>query len=152
MDAVLSWVRSLLKVPEPARSTSSSPAPTRIAQSQQQLPPPSYTPPSKKMKGVMSMAPSIPPPPLPSGQVPTAMFFGTQPSFSSASSPAFSRQPPPHMASKPFMFPAQSPVAFLPLFNQMCAQRRVTVNYPDEFMGPPHAGQWRTQCLGNPLS
>ncbi|KAG6821357.1 hypothetical protein H0H93_014154 [Arthromyces matolae] len=45
--------------------------------------------------------------------------------------------------------PAQPSLPFLPLFNQTAAQRRVVVAYPAEFSGPPHAGQWSVQCIGN---
>ncbi|THV06004.1 hypothetical protein K435DRAFT_960795 [Dendrothele bispora CBS 962.96] len=45
--------------------------------------------------------------------------------------------------------PAQPSMAFLPLFNQTAAQRRVTVEYPAEFAGPSHAGRWTVQCVVN---
>lgn len=55
--------------------------------------------------------------------------------------------PPPLPSSNP-LAPAQPQSAFLPLFNQTANQRRLTVEYPAQFTGPPHAGMWTVQCLG----
>lgn len=67
------------------------------------------------------------------------IFFGSQPPPS-----------PPRQVPKPPnpLSPAQPTLSFLPLFNQMATQRRVTVEYPAEFSGPPHAGQWTVRCVG----
>ncbi|KAF9270035.1 hypothetical protein L218DRAFT_952228 [Marasmius fiardii PR-910] len=45
--------------------------------------------------------------------------------------------------------PAQPHLAFLPLFNQMAAQRKVKVDYQAQFAGPSHAGKWTVQCIVN---
>ena len=60
--------------------------------------------------------------------------------------------PPPPMSSPPPLpnplAPAQQSTAFLPLFNQTANQRRVFVEYPAQFSGPPHAGRWTVKCVG----
>jgi len=55
--------------------------------------------------------------------------------------------PGPSKFSNP-LAPAQPNLPFLPLFNQAAAQRRVSVEYPAIFSGPPHAGHWDVQCVG----
>ncbi|KAL0580819.1 hypothetical protein V5O48_001195 [Marasmius crinis-equi] len=45
--------------------------------------------------------------------------------------------------------PAQPHLAFLPLFNQTAAQRKVKVDYQAQFAGPSHAGKWTVQCVVN---
>lgn len=45
--------------------------------------------------------------------------------------------------------PAQPHLAFLPLFNQTAAQRKVRVDYQAQFSGPSHAGKWTVQCVVN---
>jgi hypothetical protein len=75
--------------------------------------------------------------------------------------PGFSNPPtdfrplPPHMAPPPQpsplsnpLSPAQPDAPFLPLFNQTASQRRLIVDYPAEFAGPPHAGRWVVKCVG----
>jgi len=64
---------------------------------------------------------------------------------------SFQAQPqvfPPFQGYGNPLAPAQPSMAFLPLFNQMAAQRRVTVEYPAEFSGPSHAGRRTVQCVG----
>lgn len=46
--------------------------------------------------------------------------------------------------------PAQPKAAFLPLFNQEAAKRRVSIEYLFEFNGQSHAGQWTAKCIGEP--
>ncbi|KAF7967558.1 hypothetical protein HWV62_33937 [Athelia sp. TMB] len=63
------------------------------------------------------------------------------------------RELPPHITvvhplSPNPLAPAQPKAAFLPLFNQMAAQRRVAVSYTFESSGPAHALRWRAVCLG----
>lgn len=55
--------------------------------------------------------------------------------------------PPPPPAMNP-LAPAQPQTAFLPLFNQTATQRRLAVEYPATFSGPPHAGRWSVRCVG----
>jgi hypothetical protein len=73
-------------------------------------------------------------------------FFPSQPSY-----PQLQPQPQVFQAHQSYgnpLAPAQPNVAFLPLFNQTAAQRRVTVEYPAEFSGPSHAGRWTVRCVG----
>ncbi|KAG6854235.1 hypothetical protein C0991_009253 [Blastosporella zonata] len=116
-------------------------------------------PPSKKAK-------SEQPPPYHSTYAPhqsTPIFFASQPPPSPPTDRH--RQQPPHMHPHPPsavphvpppqvplpnpLAPAQPTLPFLPLFNQTAAQRRVVVEYPAEFSGPPHAGQWNVRCIVN---
>ncbi|KZT02927.1 uncharacterized protein LAESUDRAFT_660725, partial [Laetiporus sulphureus 93-53] len=67
--------------------------------------------------------------------------------------PMSSPTPPPFMAPlQPFpidlLAPAKGQSTFLPLFNQTANQRRLAVDYPAQFSGPPHAGRWTVQCVG----
>ncbi len=55
--------------------------------------------------------------------------------------------PAPPLPPNP-LAPAQPQSAFLPLFNQTAQQRRLEVQYPAQFTGPPHAGRWTVHCLG----
>ncbi|KAG6818078.1 hypothetical protein H0H87_009233 [Tephrocybe sp. NHM501043] len=115
-------------------------------------------PPSKKVK---SEEPS-PYHSAPTPYQPSSIFFASQPPPSPPT--GRQRQPPPHMhlslnAASSHMpplvslpnplAPAQPSLPFLPLFNQTAAQRRVAVDYPAEFSGPPHAGQWNVRCIVN---
>lgn len=68
-----------------------------------------------------------------------------------------SMPPPPPPANPPPplpnpMTPAQPSTAFLPMFNQTANQRRVFVEYPAQFSGPPHAGRWTVKCVGEYIS
>jgi hypothetical protein len=72
-------------------------------------------------------------------------FSGSLPGISRAtftSAPVPSYQPP---VPPP---PPPGGMAYLPMFNQLANQRRVTVDYPAAFSGPPHAGRWSVKCLG----
>ncbi|KAI0830533.1 hypothetical protein BC628DRAFT_1312516 [Trametes gibbosa] len=73
-------------------------------------------------------------------QSPQAHYYGQPPPPSSA--------PPPLPMQNP-LAPAQPHSAFLPLFNQTAQQRRLEVQYPAMFSGPPHAGRWTVSCLVN---
>ncbi|GLB35985.1 putative double-stranded RNA binding motif containing protein [Lyophyllum shimeji] len=95
---------------------------------------PIEAPPTKRVK-------SEQPPPY---QQPP-IFFASQP----PPSPPRQRHTPPHMALPNPLAPAQPNLPFLPLFNQTAMQRRVTVEYPAEFSGPPHAGRWSVRCIVN---
>lgn len=57
-------------------------------------------------------------------------------------------QAPPMNARSNPLAPARPSLPFLPLFNQMAAQRRVTVTYEAQFSGPSHAGTWIVRCIG----
>src|SRR5258705_162052 len=48
--------------------------------------------------------------------------------------------------------PARPDTAFLPLFNQEAAKRRVTVEYLWEFSGQSHAGRWIAKRIGESVS
>ncbi|KZT30884.1 hypothetical protein NEOLEDRAFT_43340 [Neolentinus lepideus HHB14362 ss-1] len=61
--------------------------------------------------------------------------------------PAPAVAPPPLPSQPNPLAPAQPNVAFLPIFNQTAAQRRHHVEYPAEFVGPAHAGNWCVKCL-----
>lgn len=52
--------------------------------------------------------------------------------------------PPPSNATNP----SASSMNYLPLFNQICTQRRLQVDWQAEFQGPPHAGRWNVRCFG----
>ncbi|KAG6890734.1 hypothetical protein C0992_013117 [Termitomyces sp. T32_za158] len=106
-------------------------------------------PPPKKVK-------SEQPPPYLS----TPIFFASQPPPSPSTDrqrhlpphmqrlqPPLQHVPPPMPPPNP-LAPAQPHLPFLPLFNQTAAQRRVMVEYPAEFDGPPHAGRWTVRCIG----
>lgn len=69
-------------------------------------------------------------------QSPVPIFFASQ--------PPISPKPPNPLA------PAQPDLPFLPFFNQAASNRRVKVEYPAEFLGPVHAGQWTVKCVGKP--
>lgn len=93
-------------------------------------------------------APPPPPteaPPTPAGPPPPT----TSTTYSSFGSSTFASGYPPG-ASMPSMS-SQPPggVAFLPIFNQIATQRRIPVEYPAEFSGPPHAGRWTVKCVVN---
>ncbi|KAF8078788.1 hypothetical protein FPV67DRAFT_1663476 [Lyophyllum atratum] len=95
---------------------------------------PIEAPPPKKVK-------SDQPPPY--HQPP--IFFASQP----PPSPPRPRHTPSYTAFPNPLAPAQPSLPFLPLFNQTATQRRVTVEYPAEFSGPPHAGRWNVRCIVN---
>ncbi|KAH9486581.1 hypothetical protein JR316_0000646 [Psilocybe cubensis] len=113
------------EIPAPKRAKSELP----FALSSAMAPPiffASQPPPSPPLpSGMRHAAPSgLPPKPAPPTNKPAAL-------------------PPNPMA------PAQPNLPFLPLFKQAAAQRRVTVDYLAEFIGPSHAGQWVVKCIVN---
>ncbi|KAF5384825.1 hypothetical protein D9615_001373 [Tricholomella constricta] len=123
IETVQEWISHLL-----LGEDNSSVAPGReVAQ-------PIEAPPSKKAK-------SEQPPPYHAPPI----FFASQP----PPSPPRQRHTPPHMTLPNPLAPAQPSLPFLPLFNQTATQRRVTVEYPAEFSGPPHAGRWSVRCIVN---
>jgi dsRNA-specific ribonuclease len=69
---------------------------------------------------------------------------------------SISHTPPPYQATISSTSAAAPGMAFLPVFNQVANQRRVQVDYPANFSGPPHAGRWSVKCVGkltnNPFS
>ncbi|KAJ3483127.1 hypothetical protein NLI96_g6521 [Meripilus lineatus] len=82
--------------------------------------------------------------------------------YSSPPEPAFPPPPPPPTGAPPPqpppppvppmsnpLAPALPQTAFLPLFNQTATQRRLPIEYPATFSGPPHAGKWSVRCLVN---
>ncbi|KAG6830297.1 hypothetical protein H0H92_001375 [Tricholoma furcatifolium] len=159
METAREWINHLL-VDQDRTITSGSQSPEV-----EHLPP--IGPPSKKVK-------SEPPLSYPAGPI----FFASQPPPSPPMIDK-QRQLPPHMHLPPVMppfppqlalhppshvppppppppmtlpnplAPAQPSLPFLPLFNQTAAQRRVMVEYPAEFSGPSHAGQWHVRCIVN---
>ncbi|KAI0639629.1 hypothetical protein C8Q77DRAFT_1152594 [Trametes polyzona] len=80
----------------------------------------------------------------------SAQSFGQQPPqpFGQPPPPPPGNPPPPLPMHNP-LAPAQPHSAFLPLFNQTAQQRRLEVQYPAQFSGPPHAGRWTVACLVN---
>ncbi|KAI0048334.1 hypothetical protein FA95DRAFT_1678383 [Auriscalpium vulgare] len=64
---------------------------------------------------------------------------------------AYSNPPPPSATPPPLpvssAFASQS--AILPIFNQLCSQRRVTLDWPAVSTGPPHAPSWTVDCMAN---
>jgi hypothetical protein len=99
-------------------------------------PPPNMPPPPP---------PSFPPPPNPP---PPA--FASSDVASSATMPSSSGYSNPYATPPSFGSSASDParVAFLPMFNQAATQRRLIVDYPSTFTGPPHAGRWVVKCMG----
>jgi hypothetical protein len=96
-------------------------------------------------------------PPATAKKVKTETFSPPPPQFPGYSHPVppepVSMPPPPPPANPPPplpnpMTPAQPSTAFLPMFNQTANQRRVFVEYPAQFSGPPHAGRWTVKCVG----
>lgn len=79
------------------------------------------------------------PPPYP-------MYTAPPPEPASMPPPPPPSNPPPPLPNP--MTPAQPSTAFLPMFNQTANQRRVFVEYPAQFSGPPHAGRWTAKCVG----
>ncbi|KAF9457353.1 hypothetical protein BDZ94DRAFT_1326346 [Collybia nuda] len=80
---------------------------------------------------------------------PSQPFKALQP-YQSPPPPKFQPQHLKPLPSRPNpLAPAQPGLPFLPLFNQTATQRRVTVDYPAEFSGPPHAGRWTVKCVVN---
>ena len=77
------------------------------------------------------------------------------PSAQPPSSSSASHVLPPRM-NKPTpanpLAPAQPQAAFLPLFSQAAAKRKVSVEYLAEFSGPLHAGRWAVKCIGKWLN
>ena len=59
-------------------------------------------------------------------------------------------QPPPLATELPSLPPSsnQQEVLYLALFNQTASQRRLSVEYTVQFVGPPHAREWNVKCLG----
>ncbi|KAI0756773.1 hypothetical protein C8Q80DRAFT_1264791 [Daedaleopsis nitida] len=74
--------------------------------------------------------------------------YGTHPHMPPPAAPPPPAVAPPPLPANP-LAPAQPGSAFLPLFNQTAQQRRLDVQYPAQFAGPPHAGRWTVQCLVN---
>ncbi|KDQ55511.1 hypothetical protein JAAARDRAFT_37524 [Jaapia argillacea MUCL 33604] len=52
--------------------------------------------------------------------------------------------PPPEYSPPPS--PSDIRIVFLPLVNQIAAQKRIEVKYADVFSGPPHAPIWSVKC------
>ena len=120
-QAVNDWISSLLKQ-ELENVLGGHEAATTVQ------PPASRTPPPKRAKSELRSEPAI--------------FFASQP----PPSPPGIRHAPPHLPNP--LAPAQPNLPFLPLFNQAAMQRRVTVEYLAEFIGPSHAGRWLVKCIG----
>ncbi|PBK77383.1 hypothetical protein ARMSODRAFT_279219 [Armillaria solidipes] len=133
MDAVQEWINALIGLEGTQR------------------PPPSH----RKVKNL----PTPQPPPIQPLPPPRPQFISPQPGSFAAFShfpapmPLFSpvpmaKPPPPPKLPNP-MTPAQPHLAFLPQFNEKASQRRVVVEYPAQFSGPPHAGKWTVKCVVN---
>ncbi|KDQ63217.1 hypothetical protein JAAARDRAFT_188818 [Jaapia argillacea MUCL 33604] len=56
--------------------------------------------------------------------------------------------PPTPVTPMPSIVPSVG-MSYLQIFNQTANQRRVAVDYPSEFAGPPHAGMWNVKCIVN---
>ena len=119
LNTVQEWVAQLLGTEDDNICGPSNPAPQPIG-----------TPPPKKVKSE-EFSPKI--------------FVASQPPRSPPSK--FIHSPPPPTIPNP-LAPAQPSLPFLPLFNQTAAQRGVIVEYPADFIGPPHAGRWTVRCIG----
>lgn len=154
IGAIQSWVNGLLGFECP-----SDPPPQTVLQNK--------TPPPKKVKSesediFMASQPAasspLPAPHYsqPQQYTPQQPHYTHQPPFFQSAfqqEQSYSRQRTPHMYTQAYptpnpLAPAQPGLAFLPLFNQTATQRRVKVEYPAEFSGPSHAGQWSVQCVG----
>ncbi|KAK0456632.1 hypothetical protein EV421DRAFT_1895840 [Armillaria borealis] len=131
MDAVQEWTNALIGLEGTQR------------------PPPSH----RKVKNL----PTPQPPPIQPLPPPRPQFISPQPGFQFSRSPApmpffspvpMAKPPPPPKLPNP-MTPAQPHLAFLPQFNEKASQRRVVVEYPAQFSGPPHAGKWTVKCVVN---
>ncbi|KAK0245665.1 hypothetical protein EDD85DRAFT_801778 [Armillaria nabsnona] len=131
MDVVQEWINALIGLEGTQR------------------PPPSH----RKVKNLPTpqLPPIQPPPPprlpfiSPQPFVQLSHFPTPMPLFS----PALMAKPlPPPKLPNP-MTPAQPHLAFLPQFNEKASQRRVVVEYPAQFSGPPHAGKWTVKCVVN---
>ncbi|SJL05570.1 uncharacterized protein ARMOST_08932 [Armillaria ostoyae] len=131
MDAVQEWINALIGLEGTQR------------------PPPSH----RKVKNL----PAPQPPPIQPLPPPRPQFISPQPGFQFSRSPApmpffspvpMAKPPPPPKLPNP-MTPAQPHLAFLPQFNEKASQRRVVVEYPAQFSGPPHAGKWTVKCVVN---
>lgn len=85
-------------------------------------------------------------PPSPSLTAPS-LSSSTSTSSASSLSTGYPHTPPPY-APQPAISQPQG-MAFLPLFNQIANQRRMQVDYPGTFSGPPHAGRWHVKCVVN---
>ncbi|KAK0478321.1 hypothetical protein IW261DRAFT_1482901 [Armillaria novae-zelandiae] len=135
MDVVQEWINALIGLEETQR------------------PPPSY----RKVKNLPTHQPPLFQPPL----FPVTPFIppqpGLYPQFSRSQAPTpmlmstpMAKPPPPPLPKLPNpMTPAQPHLAFLPQFNEKASQRRVVVEYPAQFSGPPHAGKWTVRCVVN---
>ncbi|KAK0464992.1 uncharacterized protein EV420DRAFT_1512273 [Desarmillaria tabescens] len=132
MDAVQEWINALMGLsgiqqPPPSQRRVKN-LPTPQLQPAQPTPPrPQFIPPNPFAQ--FSRFPSTPMP----------MFPAT---------PMVKPPPPPPKLPNP-MTPAQPHLAFLPQFNEKASQRRVVVEYPAQFSGPPHAGKWTVKCVVN---
>jgi len=98
-------------------------------------------PPQKRVKSeTMSPGPQLNQPPI---------FFASQPPPSPPVRQAPAQMPIPAAIPPNPLSPAQPNLPFLPLFNQVAMQRRVTVEYLAEFSGQAHAGRWVVKCIVN---
>ncbi|KAJ3771441.1 hypothetical protein EV361DRAFT_924441 [Lentinula raphanica] len=142
LEAVQSWLDGLTHDSTPVKPSVttqlSSPSSISINTNTTSAGPPPYLnvpPPNKKAKAD--------PPMLPASQSPSSHYLPPN---------MFPKPQTQYAAPKPFsnpLSPAQPHLAFLPLFNQTAAQRRVTVDYPANCSGPPHAPRWGVQCKVN---
>ncbi|KAJ4485942.1 ribonuclease III domain-containing protein [Lentinula aciculospora] len=120
-------------------STRSSPLSTNpIATHSTARPPPYNAPPQKRVKTDSPIFIAAQPYPSSSQFMPTTVFPNGQTQYSTNPEPFLNP-----------LAPAQPHLAFLPLFNQTAAQRRVTVDYPANCSGPSHAPRWTVQCKVN---
>ncbi|KAI0068287.1 hypothetical protein BV25DRAFT_1867295 [Artomyces pyxidatus] len=74
---------------------------------------------------------------------------------SSGSTTAFSQNlapPPPPLQPPPPLPEASKSPAFLAMFNQMCAQRRIGVEWPAVASGPSHSPSWTVECVVDGIS
>ncbi|KAK0198284.1 hypothetical protein F5146DRAFT_1018949 [Armillaria mellea] len=132
MDAVQEWINALIGL----EGTQRPPLSHRKVKN---LPTPQPPP------------PPVQPPPLLRSFIPPQPGVHTLFSRSPAPMPMFAPMakplPPPKLPNP--ITPAQPHLAFLPQFNEKASQRRVVVEYPAQFSGPPHAGKWTVKCVVN---
>ncbi|THH14357.1 hypothetical protein EW146_g5967 [Bondarzewia mesenterica] len=96
--------------------------------------------PNKRFKSSEYIPAPPPPPPPPPVEAP--------PPLPSLPMPPVQHQLP----SMPPQANSAQTAAFLPVFNQTCAQRRITVSWEATSTGPSHAPAWNVQCIVNGIS
>ncbi|PBL01174.1 hypothetical protein ARMGADRAFT_414496 [Armillaria gallica] len=133
MDVVQEWINALIGLEGTQRPP---PSHRKVKNLPTPQPPPVQPPPPPRPQFI---------PPQPGLFAQFSRFPAPMPLFSPA--PMAKPSPPPKLPNP--MTPAQPHLAFLPQFNEKASQRRVVVEYPAQFSGPPHAGKWTVKCVVN---